>query len=57
LTEDRIVNFVHGLAREVSVLWWQTLPKSRSRVVIFFGKWVLISGKWCNTEIYLQWKT
>ena len=43
MAEDRIVKFcaAHGFAREVLVLWWQTVPKwawSRSRDVLCFGK-------------------
>ena len=62
MAEDRIVKLYARVGAKVGllVLWWQTVPKwawSRSREVLTFGKWVLISRKRCMTEIYLQWKT
>ena len=61
MTEDKSSNFVHGLAREVLVLWLQTVLQVGVIKVTwrlnFFSKKVLISRKRCKTEIYLQWKT
>ena len=61
MTEDKSSNFVHGLAREVLVLWLQTVLQVGVIKVTwrlnFFSKEVLISRKRCKTEIYLQWKT
>ena len=61
LAEDRIVKFCARVGpRSISLLMTNYPPKSawsRSRDILIFGKWVLMSQKRRKTEIYLQWKT